>query len=162
METRLLTSARREGRFPAPLPRKTELGEIIRAATISPARGERMESAGNMSVTYVGIDTAGHPSCRRLLARYSGAGASLAASGTYRLADRNDLVFSPPPPHLSDVEGDNDNVDDGDDLVLVRRARSRASSSFVRGILREPPRRRPSSLSEILNSPFTIRRYLRQ
>ena len=87
-----------------------------------------MESAGK--VTYVGIDTAGHPSCSRLLARYSGAGASLAASGMYRLADRNILLF-PLPAHLSvdtieiDVEvdvGDNDNVDDGDDLVLVRRS----------------------------------------
>ena len=81
-----------------------------------------MESAGK--VTYVGIDTAGHPSCRRLLARYSGAGASLAASGTYRLADRNVLLFPPPPAHLSvnTVEEDVDNVDDGDDLVLVRRS----------------------------------------
>jgi len=86
-----------------------------------------MESAGK--VTYVGIDTAGHPSCSRFLARYSGAGASLAASGMYRLADRNILLF-PPPAHLSvdtieiDVEVDvnNDNVDDGDDLVLVRRS----------------------------------------
>lgn len=80
------------------------------------------------------MDTAGHPSCRRLLARYSGAGASLAASGTYRLADRSALLFSPPPPaHLSD---DNDDVaeddveavdvdnDDGDDLVPVRRSRA--------------------------------------
>lgn len=91
-----------------------------------------MESAGNMTVTYVGIDTAGHPSCRRLLARYSGAGASLAASGTYRLADRNDLLFSPPTAYLSDdaaeddveADVDNDNVDDGDDLVLVRRSRA--------------------------------------
>lgn len=123
-------------------------------------RGERLESAGNITTTYVGIDTAGHPSCRRLLARYSGAGASLAASGTYRLADRNDLSFPPPPAHLSDAEDDveadvdNDNVDDGDDRELVSRARSRAtwSSSLVRGILREPPRRRPSSLSEIFNS----------
>lgn len=85
-----------------------------------------------MAVTYVGIDTAGHPSCRRLLARYSGAGASHATSGTYRLADRNDLLFSPPPAHLSDdavdddveADVDNDNVDDGDDLVFVRRART--------------------------------------
>jgi len=84
-----------------------------------------------MSVTYVGIDTAGHPSCRRLLARYSGAGASLAASGTYRLTDRNDLLFSSPPAHLFgdaaedeavEADGDKDNVDDGDDLVFVERS----------------------------------------
>lgn len=87
-----------------------------------------MESVGK--VTYVGIDTAGHPSCRRLLARYSGAGASLAASGTHRLVDRNGLLFPPPPAHLSvdtveedvEVDVDNDNVDDGDDLVLVKRS----------------------------------------
>lgn len=120
---------------PVSLARKTELdGDYIRAdiCSIFLTQRKRMESAGNMqAMTYVGIDTAGHPSCRRLLARYSGAGASLAASGTYRLADRNDLLFSPPA-HLSndaadddvEVDVDNDNVDDGDDLVLVRRARS--------------------------------------
>jgi len=44
-------------------------------------RKEAQRHRGNTASTYVGIDTTGHPSCRRLLARYSGAGASLVAAG---------------------------------------------------------------------------------
>lgn len=63
-------------------------GEILRRfISIATSRGERDRQRGrdknvgekDERATYVGIDTAGHPSCSRLLARYSGAGASLAA-----------------------------------------------------------------------------------
>jgi hypothetical protein len=55
--------------------------------------------------------------------------------------------------HLSDEEVDDDDVDDGDDLALVRRVCSpRATTSRAsldRGILRDPLRRRTGLPSEI-------------
>lgn len=102
----------------------------------------------------MGIDTTGHPSCRRLLARYSGAGASLAETGAYRLAGRNDLLLLLQSAHLSDEDVDEDDVDDGDDLALVMCACSRATISRAslvarRGILKDPLRRTLTSFPEI-------------
>lgn len=50
--------------------------------------------------TYVGIDTTGQPSCRRFLARYSGAGASIA--GAECLAGRTDVAFDFSDDHEAD------------------------------------------------------------
>lgn len=91
--------------------------------------------------TYVGIDTAGQPSCRRFLARYSGAGASIA--GAECLAGRTGTVSPLSGVHVMDTD-DFPSFDDTYDWLLLTVLEF---DDFAN--LRDVVRRNvPSSLSE--------------